>query len=443
VTEASPRISAAVSSVDLRDVPAGDAPDGFDSTTRRNLGALNAASLVWCFGVMPIVYALVAFHGDSRPLMKHEVIEHIAFNCVANAAVMLGANAAPGPLDQKLTGVFSRALAAHGALAFLTLITRHFYSKPMMLVGVVGSVVLGMGVVFIRHRVARLTVGVLGPWHCIFDEARLDCRRLEKSGPDIRRLDLVLITFEGDVPAEWAPVMSRALLAGKRVRHIAEFLEEARGAVTLEHFEVDDLPGRGLGGYGVRKRLLDLACVCALLPIAVPLVLFGALGILGTMGWPVLFFQQRVGLGGRTFRMVKLRTMRSNPEAPDGGPRATVAGDDRITPFGRWLRRFRIDELPQLWNVVTGDMSVIGPRPEWAPLAERFAVQEPAYAFRHLVRPGITGWAQVKAGPAADLAETRVKLGYDLFYVKNVSLGLDMQILIRTVWTLIAGGGVR
>jgi lipopolysaccharide/colanic/teichoic acid biosynthesis glycosyltransferase len=419
------------------------APDVFDSATRRNLGVLNGVSLAWCFGVMPVVYALVAFHGHLHPLLKRDVIEHVAFNCTANAAVMLGANYATGRLDQRLTRVFTRALATHGALAFMTLITRHFYSIPMMLVGGASSVALGIGVVFVSQRLIRLRVGVLGPRHWIFDEPGLDCRHIDRSGTDINRLDLVLITFEGDVPGEWAPVMSRALLAGKRVRHIAEFLEEARGAVTLHHFHVDDLPGRGLGGYRVRKRLLDLACVCALLPFAIPLVAFGALGILLTMGRPVLFFQQRVGLGGRTFTMAKLRTMRPSRESSDADPRATVAGDDRITPFGRWLRRFRIDELPQLWNVITGEMSVIGPRPEWTPLAERFAMQEPTYAFRHLVRPGITGWAQVKAGPAADIAETRVKLGYDLFYVKNVSLGLDMQILIRTVWTLIAGGGVR
>jgi lipopolysaccharide/colanic/teichoic acid biosynthesis glycosyltransferase len=114
-----------------------------------------------------------------------------------------------------------------------------------------------------------------------------------------------------------------------------------------------------------------------------------------------------------------------------------------VTPLGRILRRFRIDELPQLANVLRGEMSVIGPRPEWEPLAEAFERQEPKYAVRRLVRPGITGWAQVRAGPAADLAETRVKLAYDLFYLKNMSFALDLQILWRTGWTLLVGGGAR
>jgi lipopolysaccharide/colanic/teichoic acid biosynthesis glycosyltransferase len=139
--------------------------------------------------------------------------------------------------------------------------------------------------------------------------------------------------------------------------------------------------------------------------------------------------------------MLKLRTMRA--AAPSDAVIATTRQDPRITPFGRWLRRFRIDELPQLWNVLVGDMSLIGPRPEQPALAERYARDVPAFAYRQLVRPGITGWAQVRAGYAADLEETKIKLAYDLFYLKNFTLGLDLRILIRTVWTLISGAGVR
>jgi lipopolysaccharide/colanic/teichoic acid biosynthesis glycosyltransferase len=117
--------------------------------------------------------------------------------------------------------------------------------------------------------------------------------------------------------------------------------------------------------------------------------------------------------------------------------------ENRVTPVGRFLRKSRIDELPQLWNVIKGDMSIIGPRPEWTELGRGYEEQMPAYAYRHLVRPGITGWAQVRAGYAADLSETRVKVGYDLYYIKNFSLSLDVQILTRTVWTLLSGSGAR
>ena len=139
--------------------------------------------------------------------------------------------------------------------------------------------------------------------------------------------------------------------------------------------------------------------------------------------------------------MYKLRTMRA--PRPEDGEIATNKNDVRITYFGALLRRFRIDELPQLWNILIGDMSLIGPRPEQPGLTKQYIDAMPAFAYRHLVRPGITGWAQVRAGYAANLEETRVKLAYDLFYVKNFSLILDLQIILRTFWTIVSGSGVR
>ncbi len=211
--------------------------------------------------------------------------------------------------------------------------------------------------------------------------------------------------------------------------------------VPIAHFDVATLPMTEIARYRAWKRGLDLVCVVVLTPIAAPVALFAAAAIWLTMGRPVLFVQERAGLGGVPFRMLKLRTMR--PAAPGDAIAATARQDPRITPLGRWLRRFRIDELPQLWNVLVGDMSLIGPRPEQPALAEQYAREVPAFAYRQLVRPGITGWAQVRAGYAADLEETKIKLAYDLFYLKNFSLGLDLQILMRTVWTLITGAGVR
>jgi lipopolysaccharide/colanic/teichoic acid biosynthesis glycosyltransferase len=139
--------------------------------------------------------------------------------------------------------------------------------------------------------------------------------------------------------------------------------------------------------------------------------------------------------------MWKLRTMRQ----PRGGEalRETVPGDNRIPPYGRLLRRLRIDELPQLWNVLVGDMSLIGPRPEAATFHNSYLKDLPEYAYRNLVRPGITGWAQVCTSPSANVQEARTKLSYDLFYVKKVSFLLDLQILLRTFWILASGSGVR
>ena len=191
---------------------------------------------------------------------------------------------------------------------------------------------------------------------------------------------------------------------------------------------------------GSGKRLFDVLVSLALAPLMLPILVAASAIILLTMGRPVLFRQARVGLGGRPFIILKLRTMR--PSEADGQIATTIA-DRRVTPVGRWLRRFHIDELPQFWNVLTGEMSLIGPRPEQPALAEAYAREVPAFAYRQLVRPGITGWAQVRAGYAANLAETRVKLEHDLFYLKNCSLGLDVEIFARTIWALISGAGAR
>lgn len=256
-----------------------------------------------------------------------------------------------------------------------------------------------------------------------------------------RPYDLLVITQEGALPPACAATVSRALVAGKRVRHVAGFTKEIHGVTDFAHFDLDHLPEGGLTRYRPVKRLADVLAALALAPVALALIAVSAAAILATMGGPVFFRQARVGRAGRVFQIVKLRTMR--PATAGGGGVPTAIGDERVTPLGRWLRRFHIDELPQIWNVLTGEMSLVGPRPEQAGLVEAYARELPAFAYRQLVRPGITGWAQVRAPYAADLAETRVKLGYDLFYLKHVSPWLDAQICARTVWTLLSGIGAR
>ncbi|MHB8529327.1 MAG: sugar transferase [Caulobacteraceae bacterium] len=391
--------------------------------------------------VMPVVYDLVAFRGGVAEALKAPVLEHIALNCVANAVVMLSAIRFQGRLDEKLGSVFNSVLLAHGSVAFVTLIFRHYYSIPMLLTGAAASAVLGGSAMFVRHRAVRLPAAVLGPWHPLLADNGLVCERIEDPAADIRCYDPLIVTFAGGLSAEWASAVSRALLCGKRVRHAAEYLEEMRGVVSIEHFNIDHLPPGGLTSYRARKRLMELAVVVITLPMTLPLLLAGSLAVLFAMGRPVFFRQSRVGVGGEVFSMVKLRTMR--PPLPAELGVATLRNDRRITPLGRWLRRFHIDELPQIWNVLKGEMSIVGPRPEQPQLAETYRTELPAFAYRQMVRPGITGWAQVRAGYAADLAETQVKLGYDLFYLQNFSFELDLQILARTLWTLARGGGVR
>ncbi|MDW6023077.1 sugar transferase [Mesorhizobium sp. BAC0120] len=196
----------------------------------------------------------------------------------------------------------------------------------------------------------------------------------------------------------------------------------------------DRVGGREIAGlptfhYVEVKRIFDILFVVLVAPATILLLAICALAILVSMGRPILFRQERVGKGGRVFNMCKLRTMETRHGS---GVVATVRDDPRITPLGHWLRLAHFDELPQLWNILKGDMSLIGPRPEQPALVEAYRMALPEYDLRHSVVPGLTGWAQVYYGYAADLDETRQKLIFDLYYVRNISFRLDLKIFLRT-----------
>jgi len=176
-------------------------------------------------------------------------------------------------------------------------------------------------------------------------------------------------------------------------------------------------------------------------PIAAVLSLLVALLIKLESRGPVIFKQRRIGRDGHPFTLYKFRTMKVR--GSDDGPSFARLGDDRLTRLGKVLRPIRLDELPQLWNIVRGDLSIVGPRPEQGPFVDRFSETIPFYTHRHLVRPGLTGWAQVNFGYADSEADTVEKLSYDLYYVKHVSPWLDLEILGRSVWTVISGFGAR
>lgn len=188
------------------------------------------------------------------------------------------------------------------------------------------------------------------------------------------------------------------------------------------------------------KRLADLVASAVVLLAGLPLWL--ALGVAVRMSSPgaAIFRQVRVGQDGAPFTIYKYRTMRDDAEAETGPVWASPA-DARVTPLGRWMRRSRLDEVPQLWNVLRGEMSLVGPRPERPYFVERLAAQIPLYGRRHRVQPGITGLAQVKWRYDADIEDVRQKLKYDLFYIENMSLQMDAKILLQTIRTALSGAG--
>lgn len=258
----------------------------------------------------------------------------------------------------------------------------------------------------------------------------------------LREVDALVVDPATAANPEWLELILHAQTAGMPVWTPAALGEELHGRIALEHLHTGRLDRDDFDDtYAVLKRVFDVAAVGLALPVLLPLLLVVAALVALDAGRPVLFWQWRVGRHGRPFRIAKFRTMRQDSERH--GAAFATCGDLRVTRLGRWLRKFRLDELPQFWNVLCGDMSVIGPRPEQQTFVEQFERDIRLYSVRHWVKPGITGWAQVTHGYAAGADETLEKLRYDLYYIKNFSFCLDARIVAKTLWTILTGFGAR
>ncbi|MFM8975550.1 MAG: sugar transferase, partial [Vulcanococcus sp.] len=187
------------------------------------------------------------------------------------------------------------------------------------------------------------------------------------------------------------------------------------------------------------KRYADVVLSLVLMVLSAPVLVVVAMLVKLQDGGPVLYRQQRTGLLGIPFEVLKIRTM--CPHSEPSGAQWSQPKDLRITPVGRWIRRFRLDELPQLWNVFKGDMSLIGPRPERPELEQELERIIPNYRLRYWIRPGLSGWAQVNLPYCADIQDSELKLSYDLFYLRNASLWLDVLILLKTIKTILKAAG--
>jgi sugar transferase (PEP-CTERM system associated) len=235
-------------------------------------------------------------------------------------------------------------------------------------------------------------------------------------------------------------------MQGVKIEDATSWLEKISGKIEVENL----YPSWLVYGEGFRRsttfiavrRVLSVAISLVGLILALPLFPLIMLAIRLDSKGPVFYAQTRVGKGGREFKVVKFRTMRQDAEAASG-PKWAGDNDPRVTRVGKFLRASRLDEIPQLWCVLKGDMAFVGPRPERPEFIDRLSKEIPYYGVRHMVRPGLTGWAQVKYRYGSTVEDAREKLQYDLFYIKNASIGLDMLIMFLTIKTVLLRRGAQ
>lgn len=352
--------------------------------------------------------------------------------------------ALPGFRD--LSGLIPSYALSFGAVALIILTLRIDYTRSLLIAGFLLALVWFHAVALFNQSHERVLLGIIegGDAGELAKVANAIAVPLSlEDWPD--KLNAVAADFRFDHSDAWERRMADYALAGIPVYHSKDLHESLTGRANLEQLSENNLGSLGpLLAVQQFKAIVDRLTALPALIVFLPLFALVAIAIKLDSPGPVFFRQSRVGRGGKEFRVVKFRTMtvtHTDHATSSRDDFITQDGDQRVTRLGRLLRRSRIDELPQVINILLGEMSWIGPRPEAAALSQWYEQEIPFYRYRHVVMPGITGWAQVNQGHVADLDSIRTKLQYDFFYIRNFSIWLDIAIIAKTVKTVLNGFG--
>ncbi len=379
---------------------------------------------------------------DYLPDVRYNTMFAIGLAFLASALTLRRMARFPGAqLAANILPTITIAFLIAVAVLFFT---REGYTRQVLFGGYLVSLMWFYLGFFIGRRFRRLKLAVVpfGDVYRLMGTRQADLRLLE--GPDLDgiRVDGVVADLHAeDLPPEWETFLARCTLCHIPVYHSRQVSESISGRVQIDRLSENEfgslLPPLVYVGF---KRVVDSVAAVLLLPVLLPVMLCVALAIKLDSRGPVLFLQPRMGYKAQPFLMYKFRSMHHDMSGED----FTISEDDpRITRVGRVIRKYRLDELPQLFNILKGEMSFIGPRPESVSLSEWYEQAVPFFSYRHVVRPGITGWAQVEQGYAAEVDGMTKKLQYDFYYIKNYSLWLDVLIALKTSRILFTGFGAR
>lgn len=352
------------------------------------------------------------------------------------------------PGTRRVASILPAFLINYLVLILIILIARVPYSS---ILGAIGFVV-GFSLTWILNARARSQYKSISMFYVPSDrtvafceELRdIDFHRLESPG-DLARIDdnPVVVDLREDLDSDWERAIASAVVRGVSVFHVKQLRESLTGMVRIDAMSENSFGTlQPSSSYLHAKRVIDMLVSVPTLILLSPVMLVVAIAIRLDSPGPAIFRHQRMGHRGVPFHTLKFRTMAMRaPDGLDRDSQMTQASDPRITRIGRFLRKTRLDEMPQLINVIRGEMSLIGPRPEAMALSKWYDENLDFYEYRHIVRPGVTGWAQVNQGHVTQLDDVFVKLQYDFYYIKNISAWLDLLILFRTLQVMISGKG--
>lgn len=413
----------------------------FESLSFQLLGIFAASTIL----PLSVAVAQPGVLQNGRPYVVASAVSSFA---AALGSLLLYRRVTAFPGSRGFAYIIPAFSVAYGIVVALFLGLRLPYSGLVLTIGFSASTSFGFLAHHSAQKLARrrfylVPYGDLG----IVKEAP-DIEWIILSSADFSIADphgAIVADLRHDYPPEWERMLAQAAVSGRIVYHTKQLRESLTGRVQIDHLSENSF-GSLLPNLAYRKikRAVDVCVSLALLPFLLPPMFLAGIAVKLDSPGPVFFSQMRMGYRGRPFRVLKFRTMRHERCSLDERNAAMTGDQDpRITRVGRFLRRSRVDELPQLLNVLRGEMSLIGPRPEAIPLSQWYESELPFYVYRHIVRPGVTGWAQVNQGHVTGLDQVNVKLNYDFYYIKNFSAWLDVLIAIRTIGIVLSGFGAR
>jgi lipopolysaccharide/colanic/teichoic acid biosynthesis glycosyltransferase len=351
------------------------------------------------------------------------------------------------PGIQRSAVILPSSFTGHGLVVAWFLFSRLPYDRIGLFAGFLIHVVwlYFLYIYADRHIRRRFAIVPFGDVHRLSEIDDVDWTTLKRPRlKDAQGCQAIVADFSTDLPDQWEAFLADAALDGRIVYQVKQLAESLTGRVEIEQLSENSfgslLPARG---YFYFKSLADFAFALLILPVALPFMVLIGIAIRLDSPGPALFRQKRIGHAGHPITVYKFRSMRVVESDDPRHAAMTQEGDDRVTRLGKVLRKLRIDELPQIFNILKWEMSWIGPRPEAEVLSVWYTSEIPFYRYRHVVKPGISGWAQVNQGHVAEVDEVHRKLQYDFYYIKYFSPWLDLLILFRTVKTMLTGFGSR